>query len=212
MIGSLCVAATALAGFAALGAEMPEWNTIGMTNPLVTDEGTWTAAGQTEKDPLPTAEMKPLAKGMRFDKDAWQWDNGRLAVMGRNLVAMTLDNKAQVGPATAVLFQPRKAGKYSVRIQGVLKIQIPAAGHALASAFVLRAGGSAAEELGAFTTVDATTKRGVSQVAVSLEKEVAIEDGDRIAVRVQARNPGNANAGNAYLTLETFSVSPAAVK
>jgi hypothetical protein len=70
-------------------------------------------------------------------------------MIGRLCVAAT----AQVGPATAVLFQPRKAGKYSVRIQGVLKIQIPDAGHALASAFVLRAGGSAAEELGAFTTV-----------------------------------------------------------
>lgn len=212
MLKVICnVWAVVLLNFAGIAAEMPAWDTS-LANPLVTGEGTWTLAGQTEANSELTAKLEPLTKGMRFDKPAWQWDNGRLSVMEKRMTASTLAKTTQIGPATVIAFQPKEAGKYKVQIKGELKIQIPAAGYAVATVFVFRAGGAAAEEIGVFTTVDATTKRGVSQVEVSLEKDVEVKAGDQIAVRLQARNPGNASSGNAYLTFETYSVLPLAAK
>lgn len=182
-------------------------------NPQTDTGATWGLYYQAEVDAPFQAMGYGQAYGYNF---VWRSTQGsKMANGGEDPLCMYIDTKLYSpsstvfpgdGPAAMVTFAAPAIGTYKVIVDCAATVQQPTAGNALVRLLVVDAAQKTVREI---STVELNKAggHGAFPEATKIDQRVELKGGERLAVTVQARNPGPATCGRGVLAITNLTVS-----
>ena len=176
-------------------------------NPMSDKGATWRLLYQPS---LTEPALKPMVAGKAYNfnfvwREAGDSFDPETFFTERTLNAQSLDGPGQ-GPVSAVVFTPGKAGSYRFVVTGAIAVQNPTAGNALATLAVCSESGAVLRPLKELN-LNTTGGHGGFPGDFTWNETVALAAGESFAVRLQAVNPGAAEAGRCSLAFTAFTVT-----